>query len=582
MVTNTNPLNMKLKCAKLNWEYGIEYNNESNISYIKNPISAFKTNSNKFIITDIELDSVLFVDAGTELKKEIFISGHNIKWAEEIENGVFAVVRDNSIEIYNEKKELLHKFRHPSIPNPCFVTAARNGRLFVADYKSQFVGEFTREGKLTWLAPSNLELKQPKSATLTKIRDHCLIVDDLSNWVIEVNMVSNEVVWSFGSKGKGGRTTDKLFSPKYSIDTDEGIIIVDSYTNRILCVSRDHEILWQYGGEFAGAGFNQLWRPTCCHYTDNKTFLITDSKNDRIIEVDKDKGILKTIGTSQIETCLLRLPRSIIQDSSNNYIIADTHANRIAILDANRESIVFKPTDNMELYWPRCVITIDNNYWVADGLNNRIIIFDRSFHKIKEIPSITINNKEYMLEDPHQISKSHYNDSYLVTSTSNNYVFRIDSKGDGLEVISDGKDIRDPHSAIETVDGVVLICDTGNSGVFIKYPNGNTKKLLCLIDSDQNLIKLNQPRFCCCYEDYFLLLDTGSRSLMAFQPDGKLYWKLVGEDIIKFDTNQRFYLDPPSFLYDPRWIFVTEDNGLLIADTGNNRVFSISLKFERS
>lgn len=582
MITTINKSNIKLKCAELNWEFGIEYNNESNVNYIKNPISAFKTSNNKFIITDIELDSVLLIDDSIESKKEIFISGQNIKWAEEIENGIFAIVRDNSIEIFNEKKELLQKFKHPLIPNPCFVTSARSGRLFVVDCKNQFVGEFTRSGKLTWVAPSSFKLKQPKSVTLTKTKDHCLIVDDLSNWVIEVNMVNNEIVWNFGSKGKGGRTTDKLFSPKYSIDTDEGIIIVDSYTNRVICVSRDNQILWQYGDEFSGAGPDQLWRPTCCYYTDSKTFIITDSKNDRIIEVDKNKRILKTIGDSQIKTCLLRLPRSIIQDSNKNYIIADTHANRIALLDYNRENIVFKPADKMELYWPRCVITIDNNYWVADGLHNRIIIFDSSFNKIKEIHSITINNKEYKFEDPHQICKSLYNDSYLVTSTSNNYVFRIDGKGEGLEVISDGKDINDPHSAIETVDGVVLICNTGNSGVFIKYPNGNTKKISCLIDSDNNSVKLNQPRFCCCYEDYFLLLDTGSRSIMAFNLDGKLYWQLVGSDAIKFNTNQKFYLDPPSFLYDPRWIFVTEDNNLLIADTGNNRVFSIKLIFEKS
>ncbi|RZL65911.1 MAG: hypothetical protein EOO93_06160, partial [Pedobacter sp.] len=80
------------------------------------------------------------------------------------------------------------------------------------------------------------------------------------------------------------------------INSDNNLLIADTYNHRILETDQDGAIIWEYG-QFGMAGLKAplLNSPKYIQKTYDETYLITDTGNDRIIELNRftdiDTGI---------------------------------------------------------------------------------------------------------------------------------------------------------------------------------------------------------------------------------------------------------------------------------------------------
>jgi hypothetical protein len=105
------------------------------------------------------------------------------------------------------------------------------------------------------------------------------------------------------------------------------VLITDQANDRIIEVTRGHQIVWQYGQTaIAGAGPDQLNSPNAAELLENGHILISDLNNNRAIEVTRANSIVATFtagGTTSGVAFASRLAdgHTLITDSNNNRIV---------------------------------------------------------------------------------------------------------------------------------------------------------------------------------------------------------------------------------------------------------------------
>jgi outer membrane protein assembly factor BamB len=180
-----------------------------------------------------------------------------------------------------------------------------------------------------------------------------LITDQFNNRVIEVNPLTKQVVWSFGS----GNSTLCNPGPGSIIGSNDAERLAGGLTvmagtgipsgvpgttpcvdNRVIVVNQAGKILWQYGvAGKTGSGFNLLNVPVFVAQLPNHHFLIVDQGNNRVIEVNFQKKIVwsygPTSGPGALNTPnsaeLLANGHILIADENNNRVIEVNHAGAI-------------------------------------------------------------------------------------------------------------------------------------------------------------------------------------------------------------------------------------------------------------
>ena len=111
-----------------------------------------------------------------------------------------------------------------------------------------------RSGKIFWqygqagVAGSDAnQLNTPVCAVFLPY-GHILITDQGNHRVIEVSMVTKQIVWQHGTTGVSGTRSNHLDSPGSAEWLDSGnILIADQGNNRVIEVNRRHRIVWRYG-----------------------------------------------------------------------------------------------------------------------------------------------------------------------------------------------------------------------------------------------------------------------------------------------------------------------------------------------
>jgi len=100
---------------------------------------------------------------------------------------------------------------------------------------------------------------------------------------------SKEVVWSYGTLKLAGNEEGHLSSPEYSERLKNGnTLITDSRNARIIEVSPDKKIVWEY----KGSKTLLLISPTSATRLDDGNTIIVHSNYKQIIEIDKDGNAL--------------------------------------------------------------------------------------------------------------------------------------------------------------------------------------------------------------------------------------------------------------------------------------------------
>jgi hypothetical protein len=173
-----------------------------------------------------------------------------------------------------------------------------------------------------------------------------LISDQFNNRVIEVNPVTKDIVWSFGSgnpslcnPGPGtiiGTNDAERLSNGLTLIAGTGLPAGASDSmpngcvdNRVIVVNQAGQIVWQYGQTgVKGSDSNMLNVPVFAIQLPNHNFLITDQGNNRIIEVNQTKQIVWSYGPAS-GLGALNNPNSAELLPNGNILIADENNNRV-------------------------------------------------------------------------------------------------------------------------------------------------------------------------------------------------------------------------------------------------------------
>jgi hypothetical protein len=145
------------------------------------------------------------------------------------------------------------------------------------------------------------------------------------NRVILVNQAGH-VVWQYGVFGKTGAGHDRLSTPvqcTWLPNTD--VLITDQGNNRIIEVTLQKKIVWQYPGSNTNPA-DQLNSPNSAELLENGHILISDENNNRALEVNRDDQILNTFtahGSVSIVAFSSRLDNgdTLLTDSGNARVV---------------------------------------------------------------------------------------------------------------------------------------------------------------------------------------------------------------------------------------------------------------------
>jgi outer membrane protein assembly factor BamB len=180
-----------------------------------------------------------------------------------------------------------------------------------------------------------------------------LITDQFNNRVIEVNPLTKDIVWSFGSGNPMlcNPGPNSVIGSNDAERVGNGITLISGtgipagvpgtkacVDNRVIAVNQAGQIVWQYGqAGKTGSGPDLLNTPVFAIQLSNHDILITDQGNNRIIEVNLQKQIVWSYGptsgpgalNSPNSAELLPNGHILIADENNNRVIEITRSGKI-------------------------------------------------------------------------------------------------------------------------------------------------------------------------------------------------------------------------------------------------------------
>lgn len=270
-----------------------------------------------------------------------------------------------------------------------------------------------------------------------------LISDQFNNRVIEINPVTKNIVWSFGS----GNPSLCNPGPGTVIGTNDAERLSDGLTliagtglpanasgsmpkgcvdNRVIVVNQTGQIVWQYGqAGVAGSGPDMLSAPVFAIQLPNHDFLITDQGNNRIIEVNQTKQIVWSYGPTSGPDALNN-PNSAELLPNDNILIADQNNNR-AIEVTRDGNIVWQYNDTGLQTVAFASRLPDNDTLIVDSGHSRILEINKQNDVIFQFftNGTSKSNPSPLPSNAARLS----NGETIVADQINERVIIVDSKG---------------------------------------------------------------------------------------------------------------------------------------------------------
>jgi len=191
----------------------------------------------------------------------------------------------------------------------------------------------------TWLPCEESEAR--KSGGLC---GHVLVTDQANEGIIEVDL-AKQIVWCFGGTDSICVAQGQLNNPNCAELLENGhILICDENNNRAIEVTRDGDIVWQYGSgdpnindPVSGVAFASRLK--------NGHTLITDSNHARIVEIDREKNKVWEYFTNTDPNSNQRggtgpLPTRAVRLKNGHTLISDQYNHRV--IEVNREKEIVR------------------------------------------------------------------------------------------------------------------------------------------------------------------------------------------------------------------------------------------------
>ncbi len=298
--------------------------------------------------------------------------------------------------------------------------------------------------------------------------------------------------------------------------TDENsTLISDTDNDRVIEINDNGEILWQK---------SSLNSPFDSERLDNNNTLICETYQDRVIEINSEGEIIW-------QKTRLNKPYDAERLENGNTLICNR--NNQSVIEITSEGVeVWNITD---LGWPADAERLENgNTLIADTYNDQIIEVDSSKTTVW---SHTGLNRPY---DAERLE----NGNTLIADTYNNKIIEVDSSGNEVwvytnlnrpydcERLQNGNTLitdRDNHRIIEVTAEKEIIWDTSNIGVSLLFP------------TDAEYISHNRKPIADTNGPYLGYTDTpitlnGSQS---YDPDGDIIlyeWDFDGDGTYDWDS----------------------------------------------
>ncbi len=182
--------------------------------------------------------------------------------------------------------------------------------------------------------------------------------------IVEIDHLGN-IVWNYNEGLRFAHSGRRL--------KNGNTLITDTTNNRLIEVTPDKKIVMN--SDEWGSGTGKLSDGSHLHYPneafelEDGTFLVTDRNNDRCIQVDRNG---KVIWAFERE---LKHPHNANALPNGNFLISDSDRNRILEINREKEIIWSYGDGSIEtLWWPRSAIRLKNgNTMITDSRNHRII-----------------------------------------------------------------------------------------------------------------------------------------------------------------------------------------------------------------
>ena len=448
-----------------------------------------------------------------------------------------------------------YNLQQNGITDVYFMDKTYRNTIVISSVKDSKVIEIENNNIIFEYCPGKEILHEPRCVWVTE-RGTILIPDSKKHYVIEVNTY-HEIVWKYGRENDPGYIGDKLMYPYMVSQLQNGnILLVEHQSNRVTELSKERGVVWQYGNNaedeitsprinyLNGSNYAQCWKDEV---------IISDSMNGRVIVVDKKtKLIKKEIGAHPCEEFILNFPRSVQVLKSGNFLIADSRNDRIVEMD-EQGNVYFEYGIEMGrrvLKWPRCVLKDENDnlYYISDGYNQRFIVLNSQKQVVRIIKYIFIDKKKVYLKDPHSIINIS-NNQLLITDSGSNIVAIIDENCD-VKWIYNIKDyaIEDPHYAMMMDENIVLIVDTNHDRIL--KVNYRENKIIDVIDTfNDGKYRLNKPKWIDIINiNEYAILDSQNNALLIVKEDEGGYKILYksGSDICNsrwaFKKDNKYYI----------------------------------------
>jgi hypothetical protein len=227
----------------------------------------------------------------------------------------------------------------PPGTEPAFPAGLVDNRVVLVDKAGRIVWQYGQFG-VTGAGPN--ELNTPVQATFTPNLD-VLITDQVNERIIDVSVVTHEIVWQYGTTGVSGIGPDQLNNPNSAELLANGhVLISDENNNRTIEVDRDKNIVATFtaGGTVSGVAFSSR--------LGNGDTLITDSNNSRVVEVDENDTIVWQYATNtEPKSNPAPLPTRAVRLENGDTLISDQFNDRV--IEVTRAGVIVASYGNLNM-----------------------------------------------------------------------------------------------------------------------------------------------------------------------------------------------------------------------------------------
>jgi len=545
-------------------------------SPLRHPVFAIQSDDGSYLIVD-ELGREKLVPYGFGCRTIRVDVDHNILYdslANGIEdgygclmdNGRMAILRRTNWEllIVSPDGEVTDRMRLATFSKrlPWSVTWTSNETFLIVFVNRAYdldIIEIDPDGRLLWSLPANgRNLGIVTSVQLTP-SNTVLMADSMLHVAVEVDRAGN-IVWQYGETKHPARDIDHLSSPSsFRRAQDGSSVIADTRNHRVLLLDsmRADCQMVHHDGTFRDPAYAAL--------LDSGNYLVCDTGNKRVIELDTQGYIVWNYGAPVVSRRLLSYPRSVDVNGSGGYLIADTaHDRIIELMDAHVREMPFKGEPG--LFWPRCARMLPSgSLLIADARNQRVLEVSADGHILNQLTNVDLDGRQE-LQDPHDV-RMLADGRLLITDSSQDLVVVTDWSGRVFQAVGGkGTDIlKDPHSAQGLKDAGIIITDTGHSRIVVVDSTGAiVHEFDCIVDGAVQY-RLHYPRYVeVTSSGTMVIADTGHNRILAATLEGDFLWEL---------STIPDSLQP--LLNQPRWVRLIGEDEVVICDHFHHRILHL-------